>query len=58
MKPPCPPKTDCWCETHPNHPNCVPDLAIESVFFGMMIVIMIMIIIIKNDRKRKGERVS
>jgi len=43
MNKPCPPKTDCWCETRPNHPDCVPALPIESVFFGMLIIILIII---------------
>jgi len=43
MNNPCPPKTECWCETRPNHPDCVPYLPIESVFFGMLIIILIII---------------
>jgi hypothetical protein len=43
MKNPCPPKSECWCETHPSHKDCIPDLPIESIFFGMLIIILIII---------------
>ena len=43
MKAPCPRKTECWCETHPNNPDCVPSLPIYSAVFGMIIIILIII---------------
>ena len=52
MKPPCPPKTACWCETHPNHPDCnVPAFTIESkVYMTGMLLLMIfwVTLLIKN----------
>ena len=47
MKPPCPTKSDCWCEQRPNHSNCVTALPIENKIFITIILILI-IFKIKN----------
>jgi hypothetical protein len=42
MKPPCPPKSDCWCIEHPGHPNCAPAFTLENkVYMTGMLLLMI-----------------
>ena len=51
MNKPCPPKTDCWCETHPNHQDCVVILPIKNTAFAVFIVLMILVVL-KNKFKK------
>lgn len=38
-KPPCPPKSDCWCIEHPNNPECNPPyLSIDKGVVPMVII--------------------
>lgn len=48
MKPPCPPKSDCWCEERPNNPNCITALPIDNKIFTTIILILIIWKIKKN----------
>lgn len=39
MKPPCPPKSDCWCIDHPNNKECNPvSLDIDKGVVPMVII--------------------
>ncbi len=55
MKPPCLPKTECWCTTRPNHPSCVEALPIENRILSGIVLILIIILIYK---KVKNENTS
>lgn len=44
MKPPCPPKSECWCIEHPNNPECVPAFEITN---EILIITILMLIIWK-----------
>lgn len=50
MKPPCPPKSDCWCIEHPNNPECdVVSLDIDKGIIPMIIIAMMFgILLIKK----------
>ncbi len=41
MKPPCPPKSECWCIEHPNNHECITALPIEKTIFITIILILI-----------------
>lgn len=41
MKQPCPPKSECWCEQHPNNPECVPSFIITNEILTIIILILI-----------------
>lgn len=39
---PCVPHTPCWCEKHPNNPNCKPTVLInENLSISIVIAILI-----------------
>lgn len=42
MKPPCPPKSECWCIEHPNNPDCVPGLTIANEILTIIIILLIL----------------
>jgi len=53
MKPPCPPKTACWCETHPNHPDCnVPAFTIENKVYmtGMLLLMILWVTLLMKNK--------
>lgn len=47
MKPPCPPKSECWCIEHPNNPECVPAFEITN---EILIITILMLIIWKTKK--------
>lgn len=49
-KPDCPPKTECWCETHPNHPDCI-TLEIDSFLWVSFLIVLMIIYIFKKEKK-------
>lgn len=49
-KPDCPPKTECWCETHKNHPDCI-TLEIDS-FIGLSFLIVFIMLFAFNKQKK------
>jgi len=49
---PCTPSMPCWCEKHPNNPNCqnVETVPIDNSFF---IIIIVLLTIYKTFKKLK-----
>lgn len=60
MKPPCPPKSECWCIEHPNHKDCVvPALTFENkMYFTGLLLLMIfwIILLMKNKNNYEQQR--
>jgi len=54
MKPPCPPKTPCWCIEHPNHPNCdVPAFTLENKVYmtGILLLMIFWVSLLMKNKK-------
>ena len=52
MPKPCKPFDDCWCETHPSHPNCN---TVETPINGGLIYLLLagVILILLSLKSRK-----
>lgn len=46
---PCVPFTPCWCELHPNNPNCAPNVPINNNGLTILIIIAIFIYLLINN---------
>lgn len=40
---PCPPRSDCWCERHPNNPNCPKGMPLNNGD-GIILILILTII--------------
>jgi hypothetical protein len=49
---PCTPFTACWCEQHPNHPQCKNALPINNEFFIITAVVAILIFVFRKLNKK------
>ena len=53
MKPPCPPKSDCWCIEHPGHPNCAVAFTVENKAIISLLVILILWVVLRKTSKQQ-----